>query len=63
MPSNPLNIGGAEGDRTPDPLNAIQVFLLLIIIFICLAGALVANYVYKCPYGKSRINAPWELSD
>ena len=26
-PSNPIYNGGAEGDRTPDPLNAIQLII------------------------------------
>jgi len=34
--------GGAEGDRTPDPLNAIQVAQLLTFILIELAETLVA---------------------
>ena len=47
MPSNPLNIGGAEGDRTPDPLNAIQAAQLLTFILIELAETLVAWCVNK----------------
>ena len=39
--------GGAEGDRTPDPLNAIQVAQLLTFILIELAETLVAYCVNK----------------
>jgi len=39
--------GGAEGDRTPDPLNGIQVAQLLTFILIELAETLVAYCVNK----------------